>query len=55
MGYIDYLYLLLIVVFVIIGVLNIWSYANKRRNESIRDYFEGKEQRMNQFKQKIER
>ncbi len=55
MGYLDYIYLLLIVVFVIIGVLNICSYANKRRNESIRDYLEGKEQRMNQFKQKIER
>ena len=49
MGILDYAYLSIIVVFVAIGMLNLWSFANKRRDESIQDYLEGKEQRMSKF------
>ena len=49
MGILDYAYLSIIVVFVAIGMLNLWSFANKRRDESIQDYLKGKEQRMSKF------
>lgn len=49
MGILDYAYLSIIVVFVALGLLNLWSYANKRRDDSIREYLEGKEQRMSKF------
>ena len=49
MGLLDYIYLSVIVVFVALGLYNLWYYANKRRNDSIRDYLNRKEQRMTQF------
>lgn len=49
MGIWDYVYLSVIVIFVILGLLNIWNFANKRRNDSISDYIDGKKQRMSQF------
>ena len=51
MGILDYVYLLVIVLFVVLGLLNIWNFANKRRNDSISDYLEDKERRMSQFNQ----
>lgn len=49
MGILDYAYLSIIVVFVTLGLFNIWIFANKRRDESIMDYLEGKEQRMSKY------
>lgn len=49
MGILDYAYLSIIVVFVVLGLLNLWHFANKRRDKSIQDYLEGKEKRMSQF------
>ena len=49
MGILDYAYLSIIVVFVVLGMINLWSFANKRRDESIQDYLEGKEHRMSKF------
>ena len=49
MGILDYIYLSVIVIFVALGLFNLWYYANKRRNDSFRDYVNGKEQRMSQI------
>lgn len=52
MGILDYAYLSIIVIFVIIGMLNLWCFANKRRDENIQDYFESKERRLSKFQKK---
>lgn len=52
MGILDYVYLSVIVFFVALGIFNICNYANKRRNDSIRDYMNGKEKRMSQFQKR---
>ncbi len=52
MGILDYIYLSVIVVFVALGLFNLWYYANKRRNDSFRDYMNEKEQRMSQFQKR---
>jgi hypothetical protein len=49
MGILDFAYLSVIIVFVALGFLNIWNFANKRRNDSIRDYLHEREQRKQEF------
>ena len=52
MGFLDYGYLFLAGVIALLGLYNLLNYANKRRNDSIRDYMNGKEKRIGQFQKR---
>ncbi len=45
----DYIYILLSLLAAVFGLINLWKMANKRRDDSINDYLEKKQQRLNQF------
>jgi hypothetical protein len=46
---IDYIYLSLVSLFVILGIIHLFVVANKKRNSSIKDYMREKEQRKNHY------
>ena len=52
MGLLDYGYLFFVCVIAVFGLYNLLNYANKRRNDSIRDYMNGKEKRIGQFQKR---
>lgn len=52
MGLLDCGYLICVGVIVFLGIYNLLNYANKRRNDSIRDYMNDKEKRIGQFQKR---
>ena len=45
----DYLYISVVSLFVLLGVIHFFVVANKKRNRSIENYLKEKKQRKNQF------
>ncbi len=48
----DYIFIAVVTLFSIGALVNLWHLANKRRNDSIRDYMNGKEKRMGQLQKR---
>jgi uncharacterized membrane protein len=49
LGIIDIIYLIVVVLFVVIGVVVLWQKANKKRKQSVDDYLIEREQRKQRF------
>ena len=49
LGIIDMLYLMAVILFVVIGVIVLWQKANKKRKQSVDEYFIEREQRKQRF------
>lgn len=49
LGIIDMLYLMAVILFVVIGVIVLWQKANKKRKQSVDEYFIEREQRKQCF------
>ena len=50
MNTLDYIFIVVIVLFSVGALVNLWHLANRHRNESIQNYLDGKEKRLRQFK-----
>lgn len=55
LGIIDVVYLFLVVLFITIGIVCLWQKANKKRKQSIDDYFEGKRRRDLEFEKRSQK
>ena len=49
MGIADFIFITIVVIVSIASLYNLWRLANKRRDDSIRDYMHEREQRKQEF------
>lgn len=49
MGIVDYIFITMVVIVSFASLYNLWRLANKRRDDSIRDYMHEREQRKQEF------